>query len=57
LDTQTRFKVYVESVRERTESGLLSVLGKTIYPPEEDIQESLACISYFIYNDKRVMIG
>ncbi len=53
LDTQTRFKVYVGSVRERTEAGLLSVLGKTIYPPEEDVQEALACISYFIYNDKK----
>ncbi len=31
----------------------MSVLGKTIYPSEEDIQEALACISYFIYNDKK----
>ena len=53
LDTQTRFNIFVESVRKRTEIGLLSALGKTTYPPEEDVQESLACISYFIYNDKK----
>ncbi len=53
LDKNARFEVYVEAVRKKTESGLLTVLGKTIYPQEKDIQESLACITYFIYNDKK----
>jgi len=53
LDKQSRFDVYLDSVREKTESGLLSALGKTIYPEDETIQEALACISYFVYNDKK----
>ena len=53
LDKQDRFDIYLESVRGKTESGLLSVLGKTTYPPEKELQESLACIAYFIYNDKK----
>ncbi len=52
IDQETRFSVYIESVREKTESGLLGDLGKTVYPEEEDIRESIACITYFIYNDK-----
>ncbi|CAD6491202.1 MAG: hypothetical protein LAKADJCE_00070 [Candidatus Argoarchaeum ethanivorans] len=52
LDKQDRFDIYLESVREKTESGLLSVLGKTTYPQDVELQESLACITYFIYNDK-----
>ena len=39
IDKEARFKVYVESVREKIESGLLGDLGKTIYPEEENIQE------------------
>ena len=53
LDKQDRFDIYLESVREKTESGLLSALGKTTYPPEKELQESLVCITYFIYNDKK----
>ncbi|QSZ68142.1 hypothetical protein RJ40_11885 [Methanofollis aquaemaris] len=53
LDVNTRFTVFLNSVRERTESGLLSVLGKTTYPADTLLQEAIACLSYFIYNDKR----
>lgn len=53
IDKQNRFDIYLESVRGKTESGLLSALGKTTYPPEKELQESLACITYFIYNDKK----
>jgi len=53
LDKENRFDIYLESVRGKTESGLLDVLGKTAYPPEKELQESLACITYFIYNDKK----
>lgn len=53
LDVDTRYTVFLNSVRERTESGLLSALGKTTYPADTLIQEAIACLSYFIYNDKR----
>ena len=53
LDKQDRFDIYLKSVREKTESGLLSVLGKTAYPQDVELQESLAGITYFIYNDKK----
>jgi hypothetical protein len=53
LNKNERFEVYVEAVRKKTESGLLTILGKTIYPQDKIIQESLACITYFIYNDKK----
>jgi len=53
LDKHDRFDIYLKSVREKTESGLLRVLGKTAYPLEKELQESLACITYFIYNDKK----
>ncbi|GFO97625.1 uncharacterized protein ig2599ANME_1830 [groundwater metagenome] len=53
LNKNERFDVYVEAVRKKTESGLLTVLGKTIYPEDTIIQESLASISYFIYTDKK----
>jgi hypothetical protein len=53
LSKEDRFSVYVKSVRERTEAGLLSVLGKTTYPQDEILQEAIACISFFIYNDKK----
>lgn len=53
LNKNERFEVYIEAVRKKTESGLLTVLGKTIYPQDKVIQESLACITYFIYNDKK----
>lgn len=52
LDKHVRFNIYLESVREKTESGLLSALGKTAYPQDVELHESLACITYFIYNDK-----
>ncbi|HII06604.1 MAG TPA: hypothetical protein HA349_04620 [Methanotrichaceae archaeon] len=53
LDKENRFNVYLDSVQKKTESGLLSALSKTIYPEEKDLQEALACISYFVYNDKK----
>jgi len=53
LDKDDRFLVYVKSVRERTEAGLLSVLGKTTYPQDKALQEAIACITYSIYNDKK----
>ncbi|MFZ3167817.1 MAG: hypothetical protein WA130_09400 [Candidatus Methanoperedens sp.] len=53
LNKNERFDFYVESVRKKTESGLLTVLGKTIYPEDTIIQESLASIAYFIYTDKK----
>lgn len=53
VDKQDRFDIYLKSVREKTESGLLRVLGKTAYPLEKELQESLAGITYFIYNDKK----
>lgn len=53
LSKEDRFSVYVKSVREKTEAGLLSVLGKTTYPQDERLQESIACITYSIYNDKK----
>jgi CRISPR-associated protein Csc3 len=53
LSKEERFSVYVESVKEITENGLLGVLGKTTYPPEDEFQESLACFTYFVYNDKK----
>ena len=53
LDKQDRFDIYLKSVREKTESGLLSVLGKTTYPQDVELQETLACITHFIYNDKK----
>ena len=53
LSKEDRFSVYVKSVRERTEAGLLGALGKTTYPQEEVLQEAIACITYSIYNDKK----
>ncbi len=53
LNKNERFDFYVEAVRKKTESGLLTVLGKTIYPEDTIIQESLASIAYFIYTDKK----
>ncbi|NMC35392.1 MAG: hypothetical protein GYA36_23470 [Veillonellaceae bacterium] len=53
LSKEDRFSVYVKSVREKTEAGLLSVLGKTTYPQDERLQEAIACITYSIYNDKK----
>ncbi len=53
LSKEDRFSVYVKSVRERTEEGLLRVLGKTTYPQEKILQEAIACITYSIYNDKK----
>ncbi|WP_342771117.1 MULTISPECIES: hypothetical protein [unclassified Methanoculleus] len=53
LDGDTRYKLFLNSVRERTESGLLSALGKTTYPTDTRMQEAIACLSYFIYSDKR----
>jgi hypothetical protein len=53
LRKEDRFSVYVKTVRERTESGLLRDLGKTTYPEEEILQEAIACITYSIYNDKK----
>ena len=52
LDEDTRFGIFVNAVREKMESGILKALGKTAYPQEKDLQESLACLTYFIYNDK-----
>jgi len=53
IDEEARFRVYIESVGEKTESGLLGDLGKTIYPEEGDLREALACITYFIFNDRK----
>ena len=53
IDEEARFRVYIEYVREKTESGLLGDLGKTIYPEEDDLREALACITYFIFNDRK----
>lgn len=52
LDGDARFGIFVNSVRGKMESGILKTLGGTAYPHEKDLQESLACLTYFIYNDK-----
>ncbi|WP_214083807.1 hypothetical protein [Methanoculleus sp.] len=51
LDVDARFQAYLISVKERTEAGLLSKIGKTTYPEDRGLQESIACLSFFIYND------
>jgi hypothetical protein len=51
LDVDARFQVYLQAVRERTESGLLSAIGETTYPENKTLQEAIACLSFFIYND------
>lgn len=51
LDVDARFQVYLQTVRERTESGLLNAIGETTYPEDKTLQEAIACLSFFIYND------
>lgn len=51
LDVDARFQVYIQAVRERTESGLLNAIGETTYPEDKTLQEAIACLSFFIYND------
>lgn len=52
LDKDTQFEIYLTTVKNRTEKGLLKELGKTIYPESRILQESTAILTYFIYNDK-----
>ena len=51
LDVDARFQIYLQSVREQTESGLLRAIGETTYPEDKTLQEAIACLSFFIYND------
>jgi hypothetical protein len=53
LDKDTQFEIYLTTVKKRTENGLLNTLGKTIYPENRLLQESISILTYFIYNDKK----
>ena len=52
LDKEAQFEIYLTTVKNKTENGLLKALGKTIYPESRLLQESIALFTYFIYNDK-----
>lgn len=52
IDINSLFEIFVSSVKKKIEAGLLKDLGKTTYPEGKEIQESISCLAYFIYNDK-----